>query len=76
MLEALKEGESPTYAQLDCAQASGNWRLEFWVVDLLKCNVGQQFDESREEKVAQMLERRSGPIGAATAISIALPEDS
>ncbi|MBX5204102.1 hypothetical protein [Rhizobium sp. NZLR1] len=75
-LEALKEGESPTYAQLEGAQASGNWRLESWVVDLLKCNVGQQFDESREEKVAQMLERRSGPIGAAIAISIALPEDS
>jgi hypothetical protein len=56
--------------------AKSNWRLEQWVADLLlACKVGQRFDESTQETVASLLERRSGPIGAAIAVSIALPND-
>jgi len=74
LLEA-KEGSSPTYAQLSQAAAGDDMRLEAWIAELLKCNVGQRFDKSNEELVSRLLERRSGPIGAAIAISIALPPE-
>jgi hypothetical protein len=50
--------------------------LESWVADLvLQCRLGKRFDDGMQEKVSMLLERRSGPIGAAIAISIALPDD-
>lgn len=72
-LALLKDGVSPTYAELSQSAGDDDMRLESWIVDLLKCNAGQPFDETREVMVANLLERRSGPIGAAIAISIALP---
>ncbi|MET4232303.1 hypothetical protein ACVWXN_006019 [Bradyrhizobium sp. i1.4.4] len=55
--------------------AASDWPLETWAADLLlTCQVGQQFDASRDDRVRYFLERRSGPIGAALAVSITLPE--
>lgn len=74
-LTGLKEGESPTYKELIQAASASNWRLETWAADLLlTCQVGEQFDASREDRVRYFLERRSGPIGAALAVSITLPD--
>ena len=72
-LAPLRDGQSPSIGQLEARTAS-NWRLEFWAADLLlRCKVGQRFDESREALVSRLLERRSGPIAAAISVSIALP---
>lgn len=74
VLATLEEGEAPTLGALEDAAGSSNWRLETWAADLLlQCKVGQQFGPDREAIVSRLLERRSGPIGAAIAVSIALP---
>jgi hypothetical protein len=71
-LAALREGASPTLALI--GEESG-WSLEYWAADLLlTCRVGQMFDESNDSDVRYLLERRSGPIGAALAASITLPD--
>jgi hypothetical protein len=75
-LAELNDGESPTYEMIKRTGSASDWPLEFWAADLLlTCRVGQQFDDSRDERVRYFLERRSGPIGAALAVSITLPED-
>lgn len=57
------------------AGVASDWRLETWAADLLlTCKVGQPFDDSRDREVRYFLERRSGPIGAALAASITLPD--
>lgn len=74
-LSGLAKGESPTYAMLIRAGAARNWPLETWAADmLLTCQVGEQFDGARDDRVRYFLERRSGPIGAALAASITLPD--
>jgi len=74
-LAELNEGEAPTYEMMKRAGTASDWPLETWATDLLlTCQVGQQFDASRDERVRYFLERRSGPIGAALAVSITLPE--
>jgi hypothetical protein len=74
-LVGLKEGESPIFKELMLSASIRNWRLETWAADLLlTCQVGEQFDASREDRVRYFLERRSGPIGAALAVSITLPD--
>jgi hypothetical protein len=74
-LAELSEGESPTYDMIKRVGAASDWPLETWAADLLlTCQVGQQFDASRDDRVRYFLERRSGPIGAALAVSITLPE--
>jgi hypothetical protein len=74
-LAGLAEGMSPTYAMLTPAGATSGWPLETWAADLLlTCKVGEQFDDSRDDRVRYFLERRSGPIGAAVAASITLPD--
>jgi hypothetical protein len=74
-LVEIKEGNSPTYATLLRSASASNWRLETWAADLLlTCQVGEQFDASRDEQVRYFLERRTGPIGAALAVSITLPD--
>jgi hypothetical protein len=74
-LSALGNGESPTFDTLTKAGSASNWPLETWAADmLLTCKVGEQFDDTRDERVRYFLERRSGPIGAALAASITLPE--
>ncbi len=75
ILAKLDKGAAPTLGGLEKAGPSSNWRLETWAADLLlRCKVGQQFGEDRQEIVGRLLERRSGPIAAAIAVSIALPE--
>lgn len=76
-LAGLADGQSPTFAQLTAASGARNWSLEIWAADLLlACKVGQQFDDSNDDRVRYFLERRSGPIGAALAASITLPDDA
>jgi hypothetical protein len=73
-LSGLSEGVSPTLAMVRASAGSG-WPIEFWVADLLLTSqVGQQFDDTRDAQVRYFLERRSGPIGAALAVSITLPD--
>jgi hypothetical protein len=75
VLGQLKKGHSPTLKTIVAGGTNSNWRLEEWVADLvLACKAGQRFDESAQDRVASLLERRTGPIGAAIAVSIALPE--
>ena len=76
VLDTMKKGQSPTLKAIADGGAATNWRLEAWVADhLLVCKVGQRFEESMQDKVSMLLERRTGPIGAAIAVSIALPND-
>ncbi len=75
-LSRLNDGASPTYANVNASGAGSNWPLETWAADmLLTCQVGEQFDDSRDDRVHYFLERRSGPIGAALAASITLPDE-
>jgi hypothetical protein len=74
VLGKLKKGLSPTLKMIVERCDNCNWRLEEWVADLLlACKLGQQFDDNMRDKITDLLERRSGPIGAAIAVSIALP---
>lgn len=74
-LAKLSEGESPTFASLNGADAPDNWSLETWAADmLLTCQVGQRFGGDGDARIRYFLERRSGPIGAALAASITLPD--
>jgi hypothetical protein len=51
-LAEFGDGESPTYAALVRSASASNWRLETWAADLLlTCQVGEQFDASRDEQV-------------------------
>jgi hypothetical protein len=76
VLNTLEKGQSPTFKAIMDGGSRSKWRLEEWVADhLLTCKVGQRFDDSTRDRVAHLLERRTGPIGAAIAVSIALPED-
>ena len=74
-LNDLKEGVTPSFKHVTEASKASNWPLEIWAADmLLTCKVGQQFDASRDGLVASLLTRRSGPIGAALAVSVTLPD--
>jgi hypothetical protein len=73
VLGSFKKGVAPSIGQLEATNPASNWRLEQWAADLLlTCQVGQQFDASNEDVVSNLLVRRTGPIGAAIAISIEL----
>lgn len=77
VLADLGDGQSPTFAQLQTGCGARNWPLETWAADLLlTCQVGQQFDDSNDDRVQYFLERRSGPIGAALAVSITLSDEA
>jgi hypothetical protein len=75
-LNKRKKGASPSHRQIvSSTRPQDISRLETWAADLLlTCQVGQPFGQDKEALVSSMLERRSGPIGAAIAISIALPD--
>lgn len=74
-LSKLNNGASPTYSALLQSSSKRNWSLETWAADLLlTCKVGEQFDDDRDKRVRYFLERRSGPIGAAVAVSVTLPD--
>lgn len=74
VLKAVGKGHKPTFAQVVAGAPKSNWRVEDWIADLiLTCKAGQPFDESIDETITLLVERRGGPIGAAIAISVALP---
>ena len=74
-LAGLNDGQSPSFGLLKSACVARDWPLETWAADLLlTCKVGQRFDDSNDDRVRYFLERRSGPIGAALAASITLPD--
>lgn len=73
-LSRLPKGLSPTFSRVTEAAKSSNWRLEEWAADLLlRCKVGQEFGLDRADVIGNLIERRSGPIGAVVATSVALP---
>jgi hypothetical protein len=76
VLHALAAGTTPTLRELMAAGSpAGGWRLEEWAADLLlTCREGRRYTSPDEREVQLLLERRSGPIGAAIAISIELPD--
>jgi hypothetical protein len=75
-LSDLGKGQSPTFAMIRRAGTTSDWPLETWAADLLlTCKVGRQFDDAQDSAVHYFLERRTGPIGAALAASITLPDD-
>jgi hypothetical protein len=74
VLSTLSDGQSPSLKNLESSSPSSNWRLEDWTEFLLRCKVGQTFGPDKEQLMSSLVERRSGPIGAAIAVSIALPE--
>lgn len=56
---------------------SNDWRLEHWAADLLlTCKVGQPYGSADEGMIYRMIERRSGPIGAAIRTTIDLPNEN
>ncbi len=76
-LAELGDGASPSFKSIQSACVDRDWSLEIWAADLLlTCQVGQQFDDTNDDRVRYFLERRSGPIGAAVAASITLPEET
>lgn len=75
-LSGLPDGTAPTFGMVNSAGAASNWSLETWAADmLLTCQVGERFEDTQDERVRYLLERRSGPIGAALAASITLPDE-
>jgi hypothetical protein len=75
VLGTLGRNHSPNLGAIVKGGAASNWRLEERVADhLLACKIGQRFDD-RQKEVHDILIRRTGPIGAAIAVSIALPND-
>jgi hypothetical protein len=76
VVDVLSDGKSPTIGQIQSEPVTSNWRLETWVADLLlRCKAGQLIGDGKKEAlVSRLIERRSGPIGAAIAVSIALPD--
>lgn len=74
-LADMAEGASPSFEDLNDPSLSSSWPIEVWAADLLlKCKVGEQFGDDRDDRVRYFLERRSGPIGAALAVSVTLPD--
>ena len=76
LLSGFAKGSAPTYDQIAGSARSNYWRVEHWAADLLLgCKVGREFDPAEESSVLQIIERRSGPIGAAIAVNIELPSE-
>ena len=74
-LADFHKGESPSFATIKRAGTMSDWPMETWAADLLlTCRVGRQFNDAQDSDVRYFLERRSGPIGAALAASITLPD--
>lgn len=66
---------SPSFREIQLSASSDNWRLETWTADLLlRCKVGRQYTKKDQELVTQLVERGTGPIGAAIRINVALSD--
>jgi hypothetical protein len=75
-LGKLQKHQSPSLALLmNLSPPAGGWRLEHWAADeMLRCRVGRPFSSREEIEVSSLLERRSGPIGAAIDVRIELSD--
>jgi hypothetical protein len=75
VLDDLAEGKAPTLRELTASSPTGGWRLEAWAADLLlTCREGRPYATPDEAGIQLLVERRSGPIGAAIAVKIELPD--
>jgi hypothetical protein len=75
VLEGLEDHEAPTLEQVRAGSSKSYWRLETWAADLLlTCKVGTRYGGALSDLTYDILYRRSGPIGAAVAVDITLPE--
>ena len=73
--QTAKPRRSPSFEEVRSSAGQENWRLEIWAADLLlRCSVGRQYTSKDEELITRLVRRRTGPIGAAIRINIALPE--
>ena len=53
------------------------WRLEYFMADLLLgCKEGRRFQSNDEVPISELFYRRSGPISAAIAVTVEMPEDA
>jgi hypothetical protein len=77
-LASLNVGRSPTFDGLttsqvdpDDAESSHGWRIENFVADeVLRCRQGRRFDSVIDERLSDLLYRRSAPIAAAITMTI------
>lgn len=77
-LASLDMDQAPTFdglttSQLDTndAESAHGWRIENFVADeVLRCRQGQRFDSTTDEKLSDLLYRRSAPIAAAIMMTI------
>ncbi|WP_186052927.1 hypothetical protein [Burkholderia gladioli] len=77
-LASLDAGRAPTFdglttSQLDPTDAASEhgWRIENFVADeVLRCRQGRRFDSVTDERLSNLLYRRSAPIAAAITITI------
>jgi len=74
VLARMKNGQAPTLSEI-IHGTQRHRRLEEWAEELLRCKVGVPFDRSMDQLVERLLSRRSGPIGAVVAFSVALPDE-
>ena len=66
---------SPSFKELQLSSGDENWRLEMWTAELLlRCKEGRQYSKSDQELIGRLINRRSGPIGAAIRINITLSD--
>ena len=73
VLAGLENGHTPTLDDIRNG-ARQHSRLEEWAEELLRCQVGVPFDRTMDDIVERLIVRRSGPIGAVIAFSVALPD--
>ena len=75
-LDELSESRSsPSFQEIGSSSGQDNWRLETWAADqLLRCRVGRQYSSEDEQLITRLVRRRTGPIGAAIRINVALPD--
>ncbi|MDP9605112.1 UNVERIFIED_ORG: hypothetical protein J2W38_004925 [Variovorax paradoxus] len=77
-LAHLDMGRAPTFdglaiSKLDPkdAESAHGWRIENFVADeVLRCRQGRRFDSTTDQKLVDLLYRRSAPIAAAITITI------
>lgn len=77
-LASLDAGRAPTFdglttSQLDPTDAASEhgWRIENFMADeVLRCRQGRRFDSTTDERLSDLLYRRSAPIAAAITMTI------
>ena len=77
ILDKKQKGYSPTLADIagDAGVCDHNWRLEHFMADLLlSCKEGQRFTNANSDEMQNLFYRRSGPISAAVAVTVEMPE--